>query len=39
MLPFEMEVNYFTDMTVEEFLNHHKLKVPKHLLTESVEAD
>lgn len=39
MLPFEMEVNYYADLTVDEFLNHHRLKVPKHLLAESVEAD
>ena len=36
MLPFEMEVNYYADLTVDEFLNHHRLRVPKHLLAESV---
>lgn len=34
MLPFEMEVNSFADLTVDEFLNHHKLKVPKHMLAD-----
>lgn len=39
LLPFEMEVNYFTDMTVDEFLDHHKLRVPHHLLADSLDAD
>jgi hypothetical protein len=33
VLPFVMEVNHFADQTVEEFNEHHKLKLPKHLLT------
>lgn len=38
MLPFEMELNYYADMTADEFLHHHRLRVPKHLLAESVEV-
>ena len=34
-LPFTMEVNAFVDRSVDEFLEHHKLRVPKHLLGET----
>lgn len=39
MLPFVMEVNYFADLSVEEFLDHHKLRVPKHLLASAKGHD
>jgi C1A family cysteine protease len=35
VLPFVMEVNVFADFTIEEFLEHHRLRVPRHLLLSS----
>ena len=33
VLPFSMSINAFIDWSVEEFMEHHKLRVPRHLLS------
>jgi len=35
-LPFEMELNHFADMSKDEFVTQHRLRVPQHL---SVQED